>query len=71
MLTLNTLAAASNALSAVLMIAASSAPTNIAMKTGCRCSMASVGMTVSGSVSPGIVTLAMMPSVTGIMPSDR
>ena len=60
-----------SALSAELMMAASSAPTKIATATGCMCSIASDGMTDSGSASPGIDTLAMMPRVTGIMPNTR
>ena len=48
----STLAQASRALSAELMIAASIAPTKTATAIGCRCSIASVGTTASESASP-------------------
>ncbi len=68
---LNTVATARIALSQELMIAASSAPTKMAMAIGCRCSSASTGMTDSELSRPGIVTLAMMPRNTGMSPNPR
>ena len=66
-----TVAAARSALSQELIMAASSAPTNRAMATGGRCCSARAGTTDSALSRPGIDTIAIMPSMTGIRPNPR
>ena len=56
-----TLEHARRALSEELIIAASKAPTKIATATGCRYSIASTGISDSGSARSGMITLAIKP----------
>ena len=63
--------AANKALSAELIMAASIAPTKMAMATGCRYALASSGTINSELAMSGIMTLPIMPRKTATMPNIR